>query len=838
MKKLLIIIAIILFAVNGFATDYYICIYDSGEDNGDGTAAARPSGGPGSAGCWNGIEGAESDSYASTVGAGDTVYLIGTFIREVTGTTNSVNDFEFDYSETFGTYITYRGDHANGTGIWTNIVKDSRADGMDGDSWSQVYALPFDGGQNEPTIGDTLDDDDTASGFFVFVNKTSGDWATNDAAGVIYIAEYVEEFADDETIDNGGTTVATVNGSISASNCWFTHTSGSLSGSSAGQLFEYFNSESDYAAYRVGLTTPLAVINGSALDYYAFPNYSGVNDALLVYPQDSSNLTNNNFRGNFPGYRGSLDRGAKYVKFQGLHFVGNTSNPLITPNSHAGLLTDPGFAAWTEDDLDSWTENNCDAAEDTGQSGSGAKITTSASNGYIYQTVNVTAGQSYFFKGYSQKTAGDTPQFSIYDVSNSADITAWQTLESDTGSFVDLNFFNVFETPVGCTQIQIRVGAAGNGDIVWFDSLVLEPSTEYLTYDTCTFHSAYLSKKSNRGGYSNITVQDSTFDGNESTSGGFIYNECTSESIYYNWVIQGNLFKDMGSSGDAHAMGFQGGTDEITITKNEITNCGSGIVLYVSSCGYQTNYTISYNYVHGLDGSKDNSEAQGIAMQGGAYTSDRSGIVIHNNVVADPINLPGTDPTWEGIGIRVVAEDGDFVKVYNNTVNGYATSFECELTDGCSWDLRNNISNSPTLYHVSFKMTAFDSSTLTNTVMDYNSFYPISGDDFYFYDSDDNETACTYAEFDALENSNGRSGSMANDQTGDTLLSASYRLLTGSPAIDAGVDLGSSYDDGLDPASSWPDSVYTYDQDNNGLGWEIGAFIYFTGNKFSGVTIQ
>jgi hypothetical protein len=52
-----------------------------------------------------------------------------------------------------------------------------------------------------------------------------------------------------------------------------------------------------------------------------------------------------------------------------------------------------------------------------------------------------------------------------------------------------------------------------------------------------------------------------------------------------------------------------------------------------------------------------------------------------------------------------------------------------------------------------------------------------------------------------------------------------FTLQASSPSINAGVDLGASYDDALDPNSTWPSSVVTFDQDDQGA-WEMGAYIY------------
>jgi hypothetical protein len=54
-----------------------------------------------------------------------------------------------------------------------------------------------------------------------------------------------------------------------------------------------------------------------------------------------------------------------------------------------------------------------------------------------------------------------------------------------------------------------------------------------------------------------------------------------------------------------------------------------------------------------------------------------------------------------------------------------------------------------------------------------------------------------------------------------------FWLQSNSPAIDTGENLGSSYAGGLDPASSWPTSVSTLNQNSYGSGWEIGAYVFY-----------
>lgn len=42
-----------------------------------------------------------------------------------------------------------------------------------------------------------------------------------------------------------------------------------------------------------------------------------------------------------------------------------------------------------------------------------------------------------------------------------------------------------------------------------------------------------------------------------------------------------------------------------------------------------------------------------------------------------------------------------------------------------------------------------------------------------------------------------------------------YTLLPGSPCIDAGVDLGATYQNGLMPGSTWPDGVVLVDRESH-----------------------
>ncbi len=56
--------------------------------------------------------------------------------------------------------------------------------------------------------------------------------------------------------------------------------------------------------------------------------------------------------------------------------------------------------------------------------------------------------------------------------------------------------------------------------------------------------------------------------------------------------------------------------------------------------------------------------------------------------------------------------------------------------------------------------------------------------------------------------------------------SSQFWLASSSPAIDAGLNLGATYDLGPDPASTWPSDIILDNQNEFGSGWEIGAYVY------------
>lgn len=87
----------------------------------------------------------------------------------------------------------------------------------------------------------------------------------------------------------------------------------------------------------------------------------------------------------------------------------------------------------------------------------------------------------------------------------------------------------------------------------------------------------------------------------------------------------------------------------------------------------------------------------------------------------------------------------------------------------------------------------------------------------------------TYAAWEAATGNCGTTGCSHSVQSDPLFISTTtpnFALQSTSPAIDAGVNLGSTYQLGLAPGSTWPSSVSTLNQNANGAGWDIGAYVY------------
>jgi len=312
----------------------------------------------------------------------------------------------------------------------------------------------------------------------------------------------------------------------------------------------------------------------------------------------------------------------------------------------------------------------------------------------------------------------------------------------------------------------------------------------------------------------------------------------------------------------------------LIIQDNEVWDCGGeGIKLADNASGC----TVRRNDVHDfslLGEVSDHDYSAGIKM------AASTGNTVEQNEVYDSgtHTANGTD---SGAGIWC-DEDADsniirHNRIYDNCYDG----IRIELSDSCVvsynvvsgsdgdtyatgisiWrDVHSNLVYNNTLYGCNYNLIVggeypVSAGTCTNNVIKNNimsggiqrDIWCIDGGEndgtygsgnVYQYNLIEEDTNCiqyarsgsTYSTVAAWESAVADSAEVGNNIGGDPSFTnagaGDFTLQSDSDAIGAGADLGASYDDALDPSSSWPDSVATLDQDSYGAAWEIGAYVY------------
>jgi hypothetical protein len=156
--------------------------------------------------------------------------------------------------------------------------------------------------------------------------------------------------------------------------------------------------------------------------------------------------------------------------------------------------------------------------------------------------------------------------------------------------------------------------------------------------------------------------------------------------------------------------------------------------------------------------------------------------------------------------------------LYNNTVYGpgVANPVVTQASTSTGALVKNNI-----FYTGGY--ASVDATSETSTAYDYNDYFSAPGTPFSW-----GGTAYNLANWQTNSSQDAHSFSADPSLTNASSLSTtgSYALLAVSPAINAGVNLGSTYQMALTPASSWPGGVSLLNQNSAGSGWEIGAYVY------------
>ena len=249
---------------------------------------------------------------------------------------------------------------------------------------------------------------------------------------------------------------------------------------------------------------------------------------------------------------------------------------------------------------------------------------------------------------------------------------------------------------------------------------------------------------------------------------------------------------------DSYWEGFDIGVDTIGATVEYCELYGNPrLQLYL--CG-STNNTIRYNLIYGTT----NGNGTGLWVGNEAQWEIpilTSNSIIYGNLVANTLNN-----LWIAGATGRIVEN---VTVNNNIfIEAIEINIKMESTTGGNHTFKNNI-----IWQTDDTISSIPSGKMD---CDYNLWNRTPDAD------SQGSNDPTYA-VPQIAKSTGW-----DSLTGGELGGSEFTLNSTSPAIDNGTDLGSPYNMSLASVSTWVDDISLLDQDDYGIGWEIGAFVYGT----------
>lgn len=281
------------------------------------------------------------------------------------------------------------------------------------------------------------------------------------------------------------------------------------------------------------------------------------------------------------------------------------------------------------------------------------------------------------------------------------------------------------------------------------------------------------------------------------------------------WTIRRNYIHDIDNTyftgPDYHAIGIQGGTGH-EIYENYFDTAATAVTLYcggspgVGQCGtidIYRNYAKNIQQVTGYHGYAYDYH--------GAIGSDPTTVTIYNNVADTVYGCYRAENFKSGT-----------ISIYNNTckgITGWGTRLANTDNSGGTLNIRNNIFefNGGTVYQC---LRGEAGHTITFNLTN-NLYYPNpASNDHFAWVGGDCSPDNTLTEWQS------NTSSETNTVVADPKINPNGTLQSGSPAINAGVNLGDNYRYGLHPDSIWPLSVTTLDF--NLYGWPIAAYGYLS----------
>jgi hypothetical protein len=296
-----------------------------------------------------------------------------------------------------------------------------------------------------------------------------------------------------------------------------------------------------------------------------------------------------------------------------------------------------------------------------------------------------------------------------------------------------------------------------------------------------------------------------------------------------NITVTGNKIHDPGTLVDRGNVGIgEGGpaVHDILVQNNDIYGGDGAQVVCSAPDNAPYNVTIQYNLIHDATST---GWADGILLVVGTCVASYN--VIWNNPHAGIAIEPGLCTNCSTTAVIGTLYGNT---IYNNGIGLYYS----EENASAIVNAENNIlfdNNGTYSSCCSGGVEMFKFSPGGTWKSDYNIILHPTNASRTFYWTQPPESVGGGTYYSTLAAWQAASGNDVHSIQSDPLLvnprGGSFTLQANSPAINAGVNLGSSYQFALSPVSVWPSSVATANQNNFGSAWEIGAFVYAPQNR-------
>jgi len=214
------------------------------------------------------------------------------------------------------------------------------------------------------------------------------------------------------------------------------------------------------------------------------------------------------------------------------------------------------------------------------------------------------------------------------------------------------------------------------------------------------------------------------------------------------------------------------------------------------------------------------------------YANNLMGIYLDadNNATAayNVVFRNGQSGAVDGGGIAVYGDGRTILanSVYGNTVYGNLTGGikvrGTNLTSGCE---NNTVENNIATGSVSgpnFAVTGGCENSGADGAGNTYAYNAFGSQSSNFIEYGASNYLSTYAVFDAAYGTS--THSVEGDPMFTNLGADDFTLQSSSPAIGAGLNLGSAYELALAPSSVWPSGIVTLNQNTGGASWNVGAY--------------